>query len=76
MCYDYQNGITNEEKDIMFVMEPKWFSIGTISLPETTQFVETKDVEIMDTNDNTNNLELKSKLQITKLKTIGNRYEP
>jgi hypothetical protein len=26
LCYDYQNGITNEEQDIMFVIEPKLFS--------------------------------------------------
>jgi hypothetical protein len=32
LCYDYQNGITNEE-DIIFAIEPKLFSIGTISLP-------------------------------------------
>jgi len=32
LCYDYQNGITNEE-DIIFAIEPKLFSIGTINLP-------------------------------------------
>jgi hypothetical protein len=26
LCYDYQNGITNEEKDIIFAIEPKLFS--------------------------------------------------
>ncbi len=34
LCYDYQNGITNE-KDIIFAIEPNLFSIGTISLLET-----------------------------------------
>jgi hypothetical protein len=33
LCYDYQNGITNE-KDIIFAIEPNLFSIGTISLLE------------------------------------------
>jgi hypothetical protein len=27
LCYDYQNGITNEKKDIICVTEPKLFSI-------------------------------------------------
>ncbi len=62
MCYDYQNGITYEEKDIMFATKPKLFSIGTISLPKTIQSVETIDVEIMDTSDKTSNLELKSRV--------------
>ncbi len=34
LCYDYQNGITDEE-DIIFVIEPELVSIGTISLPNT-----------------------------------------
>jgi hypothetical protein len=34
LCYNYQNGITNE-KDIIFVIEPIFFFIGTISLPTT-----------------------------------------
>ncbi len=33
------------------------FSIGTINLLETIQFVKTKDVEIMDINMNTSTLE-------------------
>jgi len=49
LCYDYQNGITYEEKDIIFVIEPKLFSIGTISLLETVQSMKTIDVDIMDT---------------------------
>jgi hypothetical protein len=31
LCFDYQNGITNEEEDMMFVSELELFSIGTIS---------------------------------------------
>jgi hypothetical protein len=33
--YDYQNGITNEEEDIIFAIKPKLFLIKTINLPET-----------------------------------------
>jgi hypothetical protein len=33
LCYDYQNGIIYEEENIIFAMETKLFSIGTISLP-------------------------------------------
>jgi hypothetical protein len=50
LCYDYQNGITYEEKDIIFVIEPKLFSIGTISLLETIQYLKTTDVGILDTD--------------------------
>jgi hypothetical protein len=50
MCYDYQNGIIDEKDDIIFAIEPKLFSIETISLPKTIQYVKTIDVGIMDTN--------------------------
>jgi hypothetical protein len=50
MCYDYQNGITYEEKDIIFAIEPKMLSIGTINLPKTIQFMKTTYVRIMDTH--------------------------
>ncbi len=33
-CYNYHNGIIYEEENIIFVIEPKLFSIGTISLLE------------------------------------------
>jgi hypothetical protein len=33
--YNYQNGNTYEEEDIMFATKPKLFSIETISLPKT-----------------------------------------
>jgi hypothetical protein len=47
LLYNYQNGIINEEKYIIFVVKPKLFSIGTINLFETIQFVKTIDVGIM-----------------------------
>jgi len=50
LCYNYQNGITDEEEDIIFVIKLKLFSIGTIKLLETIQFVKTTDVGIMDTD--------------------------
>jgi len=59
MCYNYQNGIIDEE-DIMFVIELELFLIGMISLPKIIQSMETTNVEIMDTSDKTSNLELKS----------------
>ncbi len=31
LCYNYQNGITNEEEDLIFATEPKLISIGIIS---------------------------------------------
>jgi len=34
LCYNYYNGITDEKKDIIFAIEPKSFSIGTINLLE------------------------------------------
>jgi hypothetical protein len=34
LCYGFQNGITNEKEDVMFVTKLELFSIGTISLPE------------------------------------------
>jgi hypothetical protein len=40
LCYDYQNGIRNEEEDIIFVTKLKLFSIGTINLPKNFQYVE------------------------------------
>jgi hypothetical protein len=55
--YDYQNGITNEEGDIIFTTEPKLFSIGTISLPKNSLFMKTTDVEIMDIEVKTSTLE-------------------
>jgi hypothetical protein len=48
LCYDYQNGITYEEEDIIFATEPKLISIGTIILPKTIQSMKTTNVKIMD----------------------------
>jgi hypothetical protein len=36
LCFDYQNGITNEEEDMMFANELELFSIGTITFPLET----------------------------------------
>jgi hypothetical protein len=41
LCYDYQNGITNEDEDIIFVTKLKLFYIRTISLLETIQSMKT-----------------------------------
>jgi hypothetical protein len=49
LCYDYKNGITYEEENIIFAIKPKLFSIGTINLLETIQFMKNTNVGIMDT---------------------------
>jgi hypothetical protein len=76
LCYDYQNGITNEEEVIIFVTKPTLFSIGTISLFETIQYVKTTNVEIMDTNVKTTILEQEFEVQSIENKIVGNKYEP
>jgi hypothetical protein len=76
LCYDYQNGIIDEEEDIIFVIEPKLFSIGTISLPETIQSMKTTYVGIMDTDVKTSISKQAFEVQSTKKKIPGNRYEP
>jgi hypothetical protein len=76
LCYNYQNGITDEEEDIIFAVEPKLFSIGTISLLETIQYVKTTDVKIMDTNVQTNTSTQKSREQSIEKKIANNIYEP
>jgi hypothetical protein len=76
LCYNYQNGLTNEEEDIIFATEPKLFSIGTINLLKTIQSMKTIDVEIMDNNVKTNNSEFKFGVQSTEKKITSNKYEP
>jgi hypothetical protein len=39
LCHNYHNGITNGGEDIIFATNVELFSIGTISLPDTFQFV-------------------------------------
>jgi hypothetical protein len=33
LCFDYQNGIKNEEEYLMFINELELFFVGTINLP-------------------------------------------
>jgi len=73
--YDYQNGITNEDENIIFATKLELLSIRIINLPETIQSMKTTDVEIIDTSVKTNNLELKLRVQITKYKKTSNRHE-
>ncbi len=47
LCFDYQNGITDEEEDLMFISEHDLFFIGTINLPLI--FLETVVVNIIQT---------------------------
>jgi hypothetical protein len=48
LCYNYQNGITDEEEDIVFATKPKLFSIRTINSPKIIQSMKTTGVGIMD----------------------------
>jgi hypothetical protein len=75
LWYGYQNGITDEEEDIIFAIKPKLFSIGTICSPKTNQFVKTTYVEIMDTYVNTSISEHGFKVQSIEKKIPGNKYE-
>jgi hypothetical protein len=36
LCFNYQNGMIDEEEDLMFANEPELFYIGTINLPLKT----------------------------------------
>ncbi len=76
LCYNYQNGITDEEEDIIFVIKLELFSIGTINLLETIQFVKTTDVGIMDTDVKTIISKQGIEVHNIKKKIHGNRYEP
>jgi hypothetical protein len=58
LCYNYQNGIINLGKKIIFATKPKLFSIGIINFPKTIQSVKSTAVEIMDTSGKTSTLEL------------------
>ncbi len=64
-----------DEEDIIFAIELQLFSIGTINLLETIQYVKITDVEIMDTNVKTIILEQELEVHSTKKNIVGNRYE-
>jgi hypothetical protein len=61
LCY----GITYEEENVIFALELKLFSIGTINLSKIIQFEKTTYVEIMDTNEKTSISKHGSKVQNT-----------
>ncbi len=64
-----------DEEDIIFAIELQLFSIGTINLLETIQYVKITDVEIMDTNVKTIILEQELEVHSTKKNIVSNRYE-
>jgi hypothetical protein len=76
LCYNYRNGITNEEEDIIFATKPELFSIGTINLFEIIQYVKTTYVEIMDTNLKPIISEQEVEVQSIKKKITYNGFEP
>jgi len=73
LCYDYHNGITNEEY-IIFAIELELFPIGIINLSTTIRFVITIDVEIMDIDVNIIISKQEFEVQNTKKKIINNIY--
>jgi hypothetical protein len=80
VAHDWGNNIVtiqgNGTIQKIFVIEPKLFSIRTISLPETIQFMKTTDVGIMDTNVKSNISKQGFEVHSIEKKTHGNRYEP
>jgi hypothetical protein len=76
LCYDYQNGITYEKEDIIFVTQPKLFSIKTINFLETIQFMKITNGEIMDLDVKASISKQDFGVQSIRKKVIDNRYEP
>ncbi len=65
------NWYHDEEKDIIFAIELKLFSIGTISLLETIQFGEIIDMEIMDISVKNSTSKLYYGVQSTKKRQLA-----
>ncbi len=76
LCYNYQNGIIDEEEDIIITIRPELFSIGIINLPKTIQSMKTSDVEITDTNVKTSISQQEFGVQSIEKKIDNNKYEP
>jgi hypothetical protein len=76
LCYNYQNGIIDEEEDIIITIGPELFSIGIINLPKTIQSMKTSDVEITDTNVKTSISQQEFGVQSIEKKIDNNKYEP
>ncbi len=74
--YNYQNGIIDEEENVIFATEPKLFSIGRINLPKKIQSLKTTYVKIMDIDVKTIISEEEFEVQNTKKKIVRNKYEP
>jgi hypothetical protein len=48
VCYDLMEGLTNKDEDIIFEIEPKLFSIGTITISyETISLLNVRVIEII-----------------------------
>jgi hypothetical protein len=45
VCYNFQHGIIDDEKDVVFIVEPKLFSIGTIVLSEEAKILDESMIE-------------------------------
>ncbi len=75
LCYNYYNGITDEEEDIIFVIKPKLFSIGTISLLDTFQFIGTTEFNHISIKVKNHSTKLSSTKSISIEGKMINRYE-
>ncbi len=76
LCYNYQNGITNEKENIIFATKLEFFSISIINLLDTFQSVDTikfnhKGTEVQNHCSNMNSTKF-----ISVEREITNRCEP
>ncbi len=76
LCYDYENGVTYEEKNIICATKQELFSIGTIRLPKTIQYVKTTNLDIMDIDVKTSILKQEFGVKSANKNIDGNKYEP
>jgi hypothetical protein len=74
LCYDYHNGITYEEEYIIFVIELKLFSIGTINLQDNS-ICENHRCGDRDTNVNISIVKQEFGVQYIEKKIVGTKYE-
>ncbi len=76
LCQDSYNGIIDEEEDIIFVIKPKLFSLGTISLPDTFQFIGTTQSNHRFTRAKNHSIELNNTQSILVDGETMNGYSP
>ncbi len=75
LCYDYQNGIIDEEKDSYLLHNHKK-TIRTISLPNTFQSIKTIKFNHTNIEIKNHNIEMNNTKFISLEGKITNRYKP